>query len=381
MKHYLFCLFICLNVLIVKAQTAPNVILIMTDDQGFGDITSHGNLKIKTPNMDKIANEGARLDNFFVSSVCAPTRASLLTGRYHIRSGVLSVSKKLDVMRSEEVTIAEIFKKNGYKTALFGKWHNGYHYPNTPNGQGFDEFLGFCGGHFPNYFNPTLEHNGEEIETKGFITDILTDKALDWITENKDDPFFCYIPYNAPHTPYQVPDSYFEKFSKKGFDVKTATLYSMIENLDDNIGRILKTMTYIGIDDNTILVFMTDNGPNSAHRYNAGMKGHKAQVDEGGERVPFFIRWKDKIPAGLMSSQISAHIDILPTLVDICDLSLPENLKLDGVSLKKTIFNDQEPFFDRMLFSHRYHGNELEPTKGAVRTQQFRYILDPKEVG
>tara|TARA_B100000809_G_scaffold263160_1_gene315755 strand:+ start:2639 stop:4381 length:1743 start_codon:yes stop_codon:yes gene_type:complete len=381
MKNTLFCLFICLNVLVVKAQTPPNVILIMTDDQGYGDISSHGNLKIKTPNMDKIANEGARLDNFFVSSVCAPTRASLLTGRYHIRTGVVSVSKNLDVMRSEEVTIAEIFKKNGYKTALFGKWHNGYHYPNTPNGQGFDEFLGFCGGHFPNYFNPTLEHNGASIETKGFITDILTDKALDWIKENKDDPFFCYIPYNAPHTPYQVPDSYFEKFSKKGFDVKTATLYGMIENLDDNIGSVLKTMSDLGLDDNTILVFMTDNGPNTASRYNAGMKGYKAQVDEGGERVPFFIRWKDKIPAGLLSSQISAHIDVLPTLVDICDLSLPKNLKLDGVSLKKTIFNDQEPFFDRMLFSHRYNGNKLQLMRGAVRTQQYRYILDTKEVG
>lgn len=353
----------------------------MTDDQGFGDITSHGNLKIKTPNIDKIADEGARLDNFFVSSVCAPTRASLLTGRYHIRTGTVSVSKNLDVMRSEEVTIAEIFKQNGYKTALFGKWHNGYHYPNTPNGQGFDEFFGFCGGHFPNYFNPTLEHNGADIETNGFITDVLTDKALDWITENKDDPFFCYIPYNAPHTPYQVPDRYFDKFSEKGFDVKTATLYGMIENIDDNIGKILNTMSEIGIDDNTILVFLTDNGPNSAQRYNAGMKGHKAQVDEGGERVPFFIRWKDKIPSGLMSSQISAHIDMLPTLVDICGLSLPENLKIDGVSLKNYLFNNQEPFTDRMIFSHRYHGGKLQAIKGAVRTQQYRYILNPKEVG
>jgi arylsulfatase A-like enzyme len=380
MKHYLFFLFLSLNISVL-AQNAPNVILIMTDDQGYGDITSHGNLNIKTPNIDKIADEGARLDNFYVSSVCAPTRASLLTGRYHIRTGVVSVTNKLEVMRAEEVTIAEVFKQNGYKTALFGKWHNGIHYPNHPNGQGFDEFLGFCGGHFDNYFNPTLEHNGAVIETKGFITDVLTDKALAWITENKDEPFFCYIPYNAPHTPFQVPDKYFNNFSEKGFDVKTATLYGMIENIDDNIGRISRTISELGIDDNTILVFLTDNGPNTAERYNGGMLGHKAQVDEGGERVPFFIRWKDKIPSRLISSQISAHIDILPTLADLCNISLPENLNIDGVSLKNYLLNEEEPFSERMIFSHRYHGRKLQAKKGAVRTQQYRYVLQPDEEG
>jgi len=380
MRQYFFFIFLCFSIS-VFAQNTPNVILIMTDDQGYGDITSHGNLKIKTPNMDRIAMEGARLDNFYVSSVCAPTRASLLTGKYHIRTGTVHVSRGLDVMRSEELSIAEVFKQNGYITACFGKWHNGYHYPNHPNGQGFDEFFGFCGGHFPNYFDPLLQHNGRDVETRGFITDVLTDKALDWIQENKGDPFFCYIPYNAPHTPYQVPDPYYEKYAELGFDIQTATIYGMIENLDDNIGRILNAITETGIEENTILVFLSDNGPNTAHRYNAGMKGHKTYVDEGGVRVPFFIKWKDKIPSGLISSQISAHIDILPTITDLCRITLPEELEIDGVSLKNYLLNEQEPYFDRMIFSHMYFGGKLQPRKGAARTQQYRYVLNPKEEG
>ena len=380
MKPYFF-LFFLFGGSSVFAQSRPNVILIMTDDQGYGDITSHGNLTINTPNMDKIADDGARLENFFVSSVCAPTRASLLTGRYHIRTGTVHVSKNLDVMRAKELTIAEVFKQHGYQTGYFGKWHNGYHYPNHPNGQGFDEFFGFLGGHFPNYFDPTLDHNGKAVETKGFITDVLTDEALDWIAANKDNPFFCYIPYNAPHTPYQVPDTYYDKFSEKGFDVKTATLYGMVENLDDNIGRVIQKISELGIDDHTILVFLTDNGPNTAQRYNSGMKGHKTHVDEGGVRVPFFIKWKDNIPAGLITSQLSAHIDLLPTLADLCNISLPENLEIDGVSLKNYLLNEQEPVFDRMIFNHMYFGGQLQAKKGAVRTQQFRYVLNPDEEG
>ncbi len=380
MNQFFFLLFLGLSISVI-GQDSPNVILILTDDQGYGDITSHGNLKIKTSNMDRIANEGARLNNFYVSSVCAPTRASLLTGKYHIRTGVVNVSNNLDLMRAEELTIAEVFKQNGYKTACFGKWHNGKHYPNVPNGQGFDEFLGFCGGHFPNYFDATLQHNGKDVETDGFITDVLTDKALEWITENKDSPFFCYIPYNAPHTPYQVPDAYFDMYAALGFDIKTATIYGMVQNLDDNIGRILNTISETGIEDNTIVVFLTDNGPNTAQRYNAGMKGHKTHVDEGGVRVPFFIKWKDHIPAGLLSSQISAHIDILPTLADLCNITLPEDLKADGVSLKNYLLNKQEPLFDRMIFSHMYFGGKLQPKKGAVRTQQYRYVLNPNEEG
>jgi len=363
------------------SQNRPNVILIMTDDQGYGDITSHGNLTLKTPNIDKIAQEGARLDNFHVSPVCAPTRASLLTGRYHIRTGVVHVKGNLDVLRSDELTIAELFKQHGYKTGYFGKWHNGYHYPNHPNGQGFDEFFGFLGGHFPNYFNPTLDHNSNEIKTTGFITDIFTDKAIDWIKENKNAPFFCYIPYNAPHTPCQVEDNYFDKYAAMGFDDKTASIYGMVENLDDNIGKIHEVLSELDLEENTIIVFLTDNGPNTAERFNAGMKGHKTHVDEGGVRVPLFIKWKNKIPAGLMSTQLSAHIDILPTLADLCNIPLPEYLELDGANLSKYLLNDQQAHFDRTIYTHFYFGNKLQPKKGTARTQQYRYVLNPKEEG
>lgn len=377
MKQLFFVLIaMCLS-LHTFSQERPNVILIMTDDQGYGDITSHGNLTLKTPNIDKIANEGARLDNFHVSPVCAPTRASLLTGRYHIRTGVVHVKENLDVLRSEELTVAELFKQNGYKTGYFGKWHNGYHYPNHPNGQGFDEFFGFLGGHFPNYFDPTLDHNSNEVKTKGFITDVLTDRAIDWIAENKDTPFFCYIPYNAPHTPCQVEDKYFDKYAAMGFDDKTASIYGMIENLDDNIGKLHQALSEMGIEENTILVFLTDNGPNTPERFNSGMKGHKTHVDEGGVRVPFFIKWKNKIPAGLLSKQLSAHIDVLPTLADLCDISIPENLELDGVNLSKYLLNDQQAHFDRTIYTHFYFGNKLQPKKGTARTHQYRYVLNP----
>ena len=191
-----------------KLLDRPNVILVMTDDQGWGDVRSHGNRLIDTPNLDQFAQDGARFKNFYVSPLCAPTRASLLTGRYHIRTGTVNVSNNLEIMRSEETTLAELFESNGYKTALFGKWHNGEHYPYNPNGQGFDEFVGFCAGHIGNYFDPVLEHNAGTIKTKGFITDVLTDKAIEWIESKRDENFFCYIPYNAPHTPYQVQDAY-----------------------------------------------------------------------------------------------------------------------------------------------------------------------------
>ena len=284
----------------VAAQAAepdeqPNVILVMTDDQGYGDVCSHGNPLIDTPNLDQMAKDGARFENFFVSPLCAPTRASLLTGRYHIRTGTVNVSNNLEIMRSEETTIAELFKANGYSTALFGKWHNGEHYPYNPNGQGFDEFVGFCAGHTGNYFDPILEHNAGTIKTKGFITDILTDKAMEWIEAKRNEKFFCYIPYNAPHTPYQVPDAYFEKYKARGLDVKNATLYGMVENIDDNMGRLLKKVKELGLQENTIVLFLTDNGPNTRNRYNGGMKGHKGQVDEGGVRVPLFVRWSGHI--------------------------------------------------------------------------------------
>lgn len=336
----------------------PNVVLIMTDDQGWGDISSHGNNLIETPVVDRLATEGARFERFFVSSVCAPTRASLLTGRYYLRSGTYGVTRGRETMRSEEVTIAEVLKQSGYVTGCFGKWHNGAHYPYHPNGQGFDEFVGFCAGHWNNYFDTHLERNGESVKTRGYITDVLTDAAIRFIEKNRRWPFFCYVPYNAPHTPWQVPDKYFDKYKARGLDAEIACAYGMCENIDDNIGQILKRLDDLRLSESTIVIFLTDNGPNT-DRYNGGMKGRKASVHEGGVRVPLFIRWPGHIDAGRRVTQIAAHIDLLPTIVDLCGAAMMKTLPLDGISLMPLLRGDTAGWPDRVIYSHYCRGGRV----------------------
>jgi arylsulfatase A len=349
----------------------PNIILIMTDDQGWGDIRSHGNDKIDTPVLDRLAAGGARFERFFVSPVCAPTRASLLTGRYHLRTGTHGVTRGRENMRYEEVTIAEALKQAGYATACFGKWHNGAHYPYNPNGQGFDEFLGFCCGHWNNYFDTTLEHNGRLVKTKGYISDVFTDAAIKFIEKNKARSFFCYVPYNAPHSPFQVPDKYFDKYKERGLDDKTACVYGMVENLDDNIGRILKRLDELDLSDNTIVLFLTDNGPNS-DRYNGSMKGRKGSVHEGGIRVPLFICWPGHIKAGTNVTQIAAHIDIFATIIELCGVPMPKTLPQDGISLVPLLKGQTESWPDRMIFTFRSPQGANVP--GSVRTQRWRAV-------
>ncbi len=287
-----------------RLESKPNIIMILTDDQGWGDIHSHGNKLLSTPWMDKLADSGARFDHFFVSPLCAPTRAALLTGRYYLRTGVHGVSNGKENLRSDEIIIAEVFAQNGYATGCFGKWHNGAHYPYDPNGKGFNEFPGFCAGHWGNYFDPVLQHKGNFIQTQGYITDITTDAALDFLDSNKNNPFFLYIPYNPPHSPFQVPDLYFDKYKAKGLNAKNACVYGMCENLDKNIGRILMHLDKHNLRENTIIVFITDNGPNG-HRYNGGMRGIKGSCHEGGVRVPCFISWPWQIPEKKIISVLS----------------------------------------------------------------------------
>ena len=351
----------------------PNVILIMTDDQGWGDVHSHGNDKIDTPVMDKLAADGVRFERFFVSPVCAPTRASLLTGRYHLRTGTHGVTRGYENMRSEEVTIAEALKQAGYVTGCFGKWHNGAHYPYHPNGQGFDEFLGFCCGHWNNYFDTTLDRNGRSVKTKGYISDVLTDAAIQFIKKNKDRPFFCYVPYNAPHSPFQVPDKYFDKYKARGLDDKTACVYAMCENLDDNIGRILKRLDELQLSDNTIVLFLTDNGPNS-DRYNGDMKGRKGSTNEGGIRVPLFIRWRGHIKRGTNVTQIAAHIDIFATIIELCGVPMPKTPPQDGVSLVPLLKGETASRPDRMIFTFRSPRGQTQNVSGSVRTQRWRAV-------
>lgn len=351
----------------------PNVLLVMTDDQGWGDVRSHGNPLIDTPVMDRLARESARFERFYVSPVCAPTRASLLTGRYSLRTGTQWVTFGLETMRPEEVTLAEVFRDAGYATGLFGKWHNGSHYPSDPMGQGFDTFVGFSAGHWNNYVDAPLVANGREIETEGFITDVLTDSALAFVERHRDRPFFAYVPYNAPHSPFQVPDRYFDRYMARGLDAKTAAVYGMVENVDDNLGRLLDRLDALGLRERTVVVFLTDNGPNG-DRYNGHMRGGKASVHEGGSRVPLFVRWPGHVEAGRTVRGLTAHIDLLPTLADLAGVPLSPALALDGVSLAPALLGDADAPADRTLFTHHLRGADLEPYPGAVRTDRWRAV-------
>lgn len=329
------------NTLVVEDKPSPNILLILTDDQAYGDLSITGNPVAETPNIDKLASEGVLAENFYVSPVCAPTRASLLTGRYHQRTGVSGVTRGLEDMNLEEETIADIFKSLGYKTGIFGKWHNGAHYPYNPLGRGFEEFVGFTSGHWPNYFDTTIEKNGKPFKALGYLPDVLTDEAITFIENSKNSkkPFLCYIPYQTPHTPLQVPDKYFDKYKSKNIDDFNATIYGMGENIDDNVGRILKKLDELGIKDNTIIIYMSDNGPLNL-RYNAGLKGKKGSVDEGGIKVPFIINWKNKIQANKIIKEPLAHIDILPTLLDLIGVNHKYKKPIDGLSFKKLLKGD-----------------------------------------
>lgn len=358
---------------IPESPSRPNVLLIITDDQGWGDISSHGNDSIFTPNLDKLASQSYRFDRFYVSPVCAPTRASLLTGRYHLRTGVHGVTGRREVMRNTEFSIAEIFKSQDYRTSYFGKWHNGAQYPHNPVGQGFEYFFGFCAGHWNNYFDTHLEFEGEMIKTKGYISDVLTDSAIAEIQRHKNIPFFQYISFNTPHSPFQVPDQYFNKYRKKGFDNKTAAIYGMVENIDDNVARLLKTLEETGLTEKTIVIFMSDNGPNS-WRYNGNMRGKKAWVDEGGVRVPFFMKIPWLNDKEILIKEMTAHIDILPTLVNLCGLELPVGLELDGIDLSPYIYDRRDKIPGRFIYTDRGLGLKRP---WAIRSN--KYLLAVKK--
>ncbi len=359
------------------AQQPPNVVLILSDDQGWGDLSLHGNRWLETPHLDRLAKSGKEFTHCYVSPLCAPSRASILTGRYHLNTGVLSVSKGLETMDTEETTLGELFKTNGYKTGIFGKWHNGQHYPNRPNDQGFDEFLGFCAGHLSNYFNATLEQNNKEVKTKGYITDVLTNAALSFMSKNKDAPFFCYIPFNAPHSPHQVPDRYFNKYKAKGLEDELASIYGMVDNMDENVGRILAYLKNNHLEENTIVLFLSDNGPNGV-RYNGVMKGIKGSVHEGGVRVPFFISWNKHIKAGQTVATPIAHIDIYPTLLNLCKLKPIAGRPIAGTNLAPMILDDSVSFNEnRPIYTHvNFMEVPTEMYAGGFRNRNYRFVYE-----
>ncbi len=289
------------------ASERPNVVVILTDDQGWGDLSFSGNTNLSTPHIDSLARQGASFDRFFVCPVCSPTRAEFLTGRYHPRGGVCDVSLGGERLNLDQRTMADWFKSAGYRTAAFGKWHNGTQYPYHPCGRGFDEFYGYTSGHWGDYFSPPLDHNGQMVRGNGYLVEDFTDHAMEFIEANRDRPFFVYLPLPTPHSPMQVPDPYWNRFKDKTLTMLgaqgtkedihfTRAALSMVECIDDHIGRLLKRLDKLDLADNTIVVFFSDNGPNS-DRWNGGMKGRKGSTDEGGVRSPLFIRWPARISA------------------------------------------------------------------------------------
>jgi len=365
----------------LAAQQRPNILLILTDDQGYGDLSIHGNPHLQTPHIDQLGHSGVRFDRFYVNSFCAPTRAALLTGRWPLRTGCHGVTHNREAMRPSEVTIAEAVKTAGYRTACIGKWHNGEQYPYTPQGQGFDEFFGFNNGHWNCYFDATLLRGAKYEKTKGYITDVLTDEAMKFISANRKRPFFCYLSYNAPHSPYQVPDRYFDKFKAKGFEDNVAAFYGMCENIDDNVGRLLAHLDKLRLADNTIVLFLTDNGGTAGVKsYNAGMRGGKVSVHEGGSRVPLFMRWPAAKWKPRVVQQIVSHIDLYPTLLDLCGVTPPSGPKLDGISLRPLLEGGDLLWPDRVLYTHNPI-NESNKYPGAVRTQRYRLVREIKGPG
>ena len=279
MKRILTGLLACTLISVASAEENksqhPNIVVILADDQGWGDVSHNGNTNLKTPHIDSLVKEGVRFNRFYVGAVCAPTRAAFLTGRYHARTGTTGVSTGQERLNSDEYTIGQIFKSAGYATGAFGKWHNGTQYPNHPNARGFEEYYGFTSGHWGHYFSPMLDHNGTFVKGNGYITDDLTDKAISFIEKQTKNgtPFFTYIPYCTPHSPMQVPDRFWDRFADKKLELHhrdpqkeksdhLRAALAMCENVDWNVGRVLKKLKDLGISDNTIVIYFSDNGPN-----------------------------------------------------------------------------------------------------------------------
>lgn len=335
-----------------EKQIKPNVIIVITDDQGYGDLACHGNEVIKTPNVDAFYAQSIRFTNFHVGTTCTPTRGGLLTGRNCNRNGTWHTIGGCSLLHEREVTLADVFVDNGYSTAMYGKWHLGDNYPFRPHDRGFQEtFHHNAGGvgqtpdYWGNdYFDDTYYRNGVPEKTDGYCTDVWFDEAEKFIDAKGDNPFFMYVSLNAPHGPYNVPEKYAALYDDADLDQRQKNFYGMITQLDERFGQLWKKVEDKGIADNTILVFMTDNGTsagywynkktNTAKGYNAGMRGTKGSQYDGGHRVPFLIRWPNgKLEGGKDIATLAAHVDVLPTLIDLCDLEVGVLPELDGTSL------------------------------------------------
>ena len=390
---------------------APNIILILTDDQGYAPVGAHGHPWLQTPNMDKLHETSTVFDRFLVSPTCSPTRSALMTGRHPLKNGITHTILERERMALKAVSLPQVLAKAGYKSGIFGKWHLGDQEEYQPGSRGFDEVFihgaGGIGQAYPgscadtpknSYFDPVIRHNGKFVKTKGFCTDVFFNKATEWISRKKDEdePFFAYIATNAPHGPFLAPDSAKKRFLEMGFSERQAGFYGMIENIDANLGRLMGKMDEWDLWDDTVFIFMSDNGMTSStgtartvfgtdeqgkklKGYNAGMKGYKGSLDEGGARVAFFIRWDGKTKPGKSVDKVVAHIDLLPTLAGLASVDFPES-QVEGRDFWPLVSSEDAEWPDRMLFDHKARwkrGENPDDYKWkvfSVRSAKYRLV-------
>ena len=409
----LFCsFFIVCGLSALPFGEKPNIILVITDDQGYGPIGKHDHPWIQTPNLDKLHSQSIRFERFLVSPTCSPTRAALMSGRHPMKNGITHTILERERMALSTVTLPQVLAKAGYSSGIFGKWHLGDEEPYQPHKRGFDEaFIHGAGGigqkfncscaDVPGnkYFDPVIRHNGSFVKTNGYCTDLFFTAGMGWIKDMKEKskPFFAYISTNAPHGPFIAPPKYAKKFTDRGFSERDAGFYGMIENIDKNMGRLMEKLDQWDLNKNTILIFMSDNGSvggmvregsklgtskdgKPMEGFNAGMKGAKASADEGGVRVPFFVRWPGKFSSGKAVERISAHIDLLPTLAHIAGIDQLPKGQVEGRSLVPLLKNPNAKWKDRYLFTQGARWKTgAEPTdhmwkRFAVRNDRFRLV-------
>jgi len=378
------------------AGRRPNIILILSDDQGYGDLGRNGNTIIQTPNLDKMYDESVHFEDFHVSPACSPTRSSIMSGKHEFKNGVTHTILERERMSLKSTTVAQVLKSAGYATGIFGKWHLGDEDAYQPDKRGFDEvFIHGCGGigqtyegscgDVPgnSYFNPVVKHNGRFEKTTGYCTDVFFEQALKWVEASKGkQPFFAYIPTNAPHAPLLVPEKYKQMYAGK-VDDKVASFYGMITNIDENVGKLMAKVRELGMEDNTLVVFLNDNGGTAGCSvFNAGMRGGKVSAFNGGTRAMSLWRWPGTIkPAAC--DRLTAHLDMFPTFAELAAAKVPDDVekKLDGFSLVPLLENPQAGWHDeRMLFTHVGRWEKgAEPQKYgqcSIRWQKYLQVWE-----
>ncbi len=379
------------------ASDLPNVVFVLTDDQGYGDLSCHGNPVVRTPHIDELYNSSVRLTDYHVGPTCAPTRAGLLTGHYANSTGVWHTIGGRSLLRSDEISMADYFQGSGYATGIFGKWHLGDNAPYRPQDRGFDTVVVHGGGGIGqtpdywgnNYFDDSYWDGERHTRYEGYCTDVWFQEALRFIEGNASNQFFCYIPTNAPHSPHLVDPVYSDPYLPRTPHEERAKYYGMLANIDDNVGGLRRRLAELGLAENTIFIFMTDNGSAGGVEvdegqfvtsgFNVGMRGKKGSEYDGGHRVPFFLHW----PAGGFNSgrdvdEVTANVDILPTLIDLCGLEKSEAESFDGTSLKPLLLPEvgvQLVWPDRTLVTDSQRlAYPVKWRKSAVMTDSWRLV-------